>query len=81
MTSFDYATPAELFSTAGRSGLRYRRFVNAAEAIRYAIEMLPANNLSATTLEIDGQRYYAKAILDLYNSESYPLCRKSSRSR
>jgi hypothetical protein len=35
MFTFDYTASAELFATQGRSGFRYRRFAQAAEAIRY----------------------------------------------
>src|SRR5437588_12616959 len=42
MSSFDYTAPAELFAARGRSGLRYRRFLRAADAIRYAVEKLPS---------------------------------------
>src|SRR6516165_3615902 len=45
MSTFDYMASAELFAAEGRSGLRYRRFAQAAEAIGYAIEKLPAKVL------------------------------------
>jgi hypothetical protein len=45
MSSFDYTASNELFAAEGRSGLRYRRFADAAEAIGYAIEKLPAKVL------------------------------------
>src|SRR5262245_65999006 len=44
--TFDYGVPAELFMGKRRGGarrpLRYRRFATAAEAIRFAVEELPA---------------------------------------
>src|SRR5262249_18248338 len=44
--TFDYSSPAELFMGKRKGGarqpLRYRRFATAAEAIRFAIEELPA---------------------------------------
>ena len=44
--TFDYGIPAELFMGKRKGGarqpLRYRRFATAAEAIRFAIEELPA---------------------------------------
>src|SRR5262249_55377715 len=43
---FDYGVPAELFMAKRKGGLRqrlrYRRFATAAEAIRFAVEELPA---------------------------------------
>jgi hypothetical protein len=59
MSEFDYTAPAELFGAHGRAGLRYRRFPRSAEAIRYAMEKLPAGHcpllqsrlmISATTV-------------------------------
>jgi hypothetical protein len=76
MIKFDYKAPAELFAAQGRQGLRYRRFFNAGEAIRYAIEKLPVNLLPATRLEVGKQEYDGKQIRALYESESYPLTRK-----
>ena len=44
--TFDYGIPAELFMGKRKAGARqplsYRRFATAAEAIRFAIEELPA---------------------------------------
>jgi hypothetical protein len=75
MSTFDYAASAELFARQGRSGLRYRRFARAAEAIRYAIEKLPPKVLSGTSLEVNDERYNATQIRALYDSERYPLRR------
>jgi hypothetical protein len=78
MTEFDYKAPAELFAAQGRRGFRYRRFFNAGEAIRYAIEKLPANLLPGTRLEVEKRQYDGKQIRSLYESEDYPLTRKPS---
>jgi hypothetical protein len=80
MSDFDYMAPAELFAAHGRSGFRYRRFPRAAEAIRYAIEKLPANFLAGTRLEVEKQGYDGKQIRLLYESETYPLTRKLASS-
>ena len=76
MTSFDYSAPAQLFAAHGRAGLRYRRFSKAAEAIQYAVEKLPRGALLASSIEVDDERYDAKQIRALYESDGYPLARK-----
>jgi hypothetical protein len=76
MSTFDYEASAELFAAQGRSGVRYRRFAQAAEAIRYAIEKLPPKVLAGTSLEVSDERYNAEQIRALYDSERYPLSRK-----
>jgi len=78
MSEFDYKVSAELFVAAGRSGLRYRRFACAADAIRFAVEKLPANALSSARLEVAEQQYDAKQIRALYAGDSYPLTRHIS---
>jgi hypothetical protein len=65
MSNFDYTTSA-LFSANRRSGLRYRRFLQAAEAIKYAIEKLPPRVFSGTSLEVNRERYNAEQIRALY---------------
>jgi hypothetical protein len=59
MSIFDYMASAELFATEGRSGLRYRRFAHAAEAVGYAIERLPAKALAGSSLTVKDERYNA----------------------
>jgi hypothetical protein len=76
MSEFDYTAPAELFAAHGRTGLRYRRFPKSAEAIRYAVEKLPAAVLSATAIEVDERRYSAAEIRALYHGDRYPLARR-----
>jgi hypothetical protein len=79
MDKFDYAAPAELFPARSKVGHRpvgYRRFENAAEAIRYVMEEMPSEFLGGTILEIDEQRFEAPDIQRLYASERYPLARK-----
>ena len=76
MTEFDYSAPAELYAAQGRQGFRYRRFLNAGEAIRYAIEKLPTNLLPGTRLQLEDREYDGKQIRVLYESERYPLTRK-----
>jgi hypothetical protein len=75
MSDFDYTAPAELFAAHGRSGLRCRRFPNAAEAIQYAVEKLPANLLPNSRLEVRRHHLDSKQILALYESDAFPLVR------
>jgi hypothetical protein len=56
----------------GRSGLRYRRFPQAAEAIRYAIERLPRKVFLGTSLEVNDERYNAAQIRALYETTAIP---------
>ena len=77
MSNFDYEASAELFAGHGRSGIRYQRFLRAAEAIRYAIEKLPTKALAATSLQVNDDRYNATQIRMLYEDERYPLTRKN----
>jgi hypothetical protein len=72
MSDFDYTAPAELFAARGRSGLRYRRFLRAADAIRYAVEKLPSDVLSSARLEVEQKRYDAPQIRALYDSANFP---------
>ena len=77
-TRIDYTTPAELFPSRryAKSLARYRRFPNAAEAVRYIIEEQPESWLIGSTLDVDGTRYEGKAIRALYEADGYPLKRK-----
>jgi hypothetical protein len=79
MDAFDYEGEAELFPTRNvksrHQSLRYRRFDRAAEAIRFAIEVLPSQSLAGAYLEVDEQRFDAKGIRSLYDSPAYPLLR------
>jgi len=78
MSDFDYTTSAGLFSANGRSGLRYRRFPHAAEAIKYVIEKLPPRAFAGASLEVNRELYNAEQIRALYESERYPLTRNDS---
>ena len=75
MSTFDYTASAELFALQARSGIRYQRFAQAAEAIRHAIERLPPKVLAGSSIEVKDRRYNAAQIRALYESERYPLSR------
>jgi hypothetical protein len=80
MSTFDYSSSAELFPTRNRTFRRqplgYRRFARAADAIRFAIEELPAPLLLGAYLEVDEERFDSEGIRRLYNSGDYPLARR-----
>ena len=76
MSKFDYSAPAELFPSRNRkiaSKVKYRRFDQAAEAIRFAVEELPEPLLLGAYIEIDEERLGHKDIRALYDSEHFPL--------
>jgi len=85
MATFDYSTEAALFSAKRTSfrqkGLEYRRFTRAADAILFAVEVLPSNVLGGCALEVDGERIVGSAIRVLYESAEFPLPRRTRDSR
>ncbi len=70
---------AELFpgrsNRVRRHAFRYKRFNHAADAIRFAIEQLPAEILLGAYLEVNGERYGSPGIRRLYDSTEYPFPR------
>lgn len=81
---FDYGAAAELFQNRGRLRRRqsfgYRRFAQAAQAIRFAMEDLPPASLVGAFLEVDEHRYGSDDIRRLYESAEYPLIRRGTPS-
>ena len=57
MAGFDYSTEAEFFPIRNRKSrhqpLGYKRFAQAADAVRFAIEDLPPELLVGAYLEVD----------------------------
>jgi len=82
MNNFNYKAPAELFP--GRSNrtrtrsIGFRRFNTAAEAIRFAVEQMPADLLLGSVIEADVTRISGHGIRQLYDAAEYPLARKSA---
>jgi hypothetical protein len=84
MDTFDYSSGAELFPSRSRKSrhqlLGYRRFPQAADAIRFAIEELPPALLLGAYLEVDEERFDSAGIRRLYESSDYPLARRVNAS-
>ena len=84
MAEFDYNALAELYPTRKRRPRRepfgYKRFAQAAQAIRFAMEDLPPECLVGAFLEVDERRYGSDDIRRLYESVEYPLTRPGVRS-
>jgi hypothetical protein len=81
MQKFDFDAPAELFPSRNRkvaSKVKYRRFDNAAAAIRYAMEELPEPLLLGACIEINERRLGHQEIRALYASDAYPLKKKQA---
>jgi len=80
--AFDYDAQAELFSARGRKSGRqssgYKRFDRAADAIRFAIEELPPEQLLRAHLEVEESRFDSNGIRRLYDAAAYPLARREA---
>jgi len=82
LSGFDYSAAAELFPSRSKKGKRhasYMRFDTAAEALRFAIEELPAPALIGAQLEVDEARFGRQEIQYLYDSAAYPLKRRDGK--
>ena len=76
MEKFNYQAMAELYPSrryAKSQRTQYRRFDNAAEAIRCVIEDMPAKGLAGSFLEVNERRFEGDAIRALYDAAEYPL--------
>jgi hypothetical protein len=79
MTKLNYDGPAELFPSRrrkiGPGSIGYQRFGSAAEAIKFAVEVLPTELLLGTYLEVEEGRFDSEDIREFYDDSSYPLTR------
>jgi len=78
MDTFDYSAPAELFPSRNNKiakKVKYRRFDNAAEAIRFAVEELPEALLLGAYIEINERRLGHQDIRAIYSRPDFPLKR------
>jgi hypothetical protein len=76
MAMFDYNAEAELFPPRLRKSphrrFGYKRFTQAAAAVRFAIEELPPELLLGAVLEVGAERYCGEDIRRLYNRADFP---------
>ena len=80
MDAQDYRMEAGLFSkgeSARNKSLVFRRFRHAEDAICYAVEELSPKILASCSLEVNGLHYFGREIRPLYDSEAFPLRRRS----
>jgi hypothetical protein len=80
--SFDYEAVAELFPARSRKFnrqlARYRRFDRAADALRFAVEELPAPLFLGACLEVEEERFDSNEMRRLYESAEFPLARRAA---
>ena len=78
--AFSFKKSAELVPAAirkkKRAGFAYRRFDTAADAVRFAIEELPADSLNGAYLQVEEARFDQNGIRSLYESSDFPLPRR-----
>jgi hypothetical protein len=78
----DYLAEAELYAVQRRGrkqALFYQRFDSTAEAMRFALEDMPADT-SNVVLETESLRLDIRAITGAYEAESFPLPRRPLKS-
>jgi hypothetical protein len=85
MNAFDFSATAELYPSRAKGSRRqpigYKRFECAAEAIRFAIEELPAESLVGAFLEVGEERFNGQEIQQLYQRPDYPLQRHENSAQ
>lgn len=84
MEAQDYRMEAALFfaksASTRQKSLSFKRFPQAAEAIRYAVEDLAPKIFSSCSLEVNGEHYFGREIRPLYDSNDFPLPRRHTKS-
>jgi hypothetical protein len=85
MPTINYDALAEFYLPKSRrfrnAPLSYKRFERAADAVRYALEELPPDQLAGAFLEIEDERFDGKGIRALYDSDDYPLPRRLAKTK
>ena len=80
MHTREYRMEAALYfpknTQAKQRSLAFRRFSQAAEAIRFAVEELAPKAFNSCSLEVNGLHYFGREIRPLYDSEAFPLRRR-----
>jgi hypothetical protein len=79
MAAFNYNAGAGLYPCKNwkrTSRLGYKRFETVAEALRFAIEEMPASLLRGSILEVEEARFDSTQIQRLYEAGEYPLPRR-----
>ena len=81
MPNFNYSAEAELFPLIRRKFTKgpvgYKQFTSAAEAIRFAVEELHRIFFVVPISKSIEERFDAKGIRQLYESDTYPLGRRA----
>jgi hypothetical protein len=62
-----------LFQSETSAHTKNRRFPTAAEAIRFAVEMLPSLRTLGASLQVGDKHFNADEIHRLYEADDYPL--------
>jgi hypothetical protein len=73
--TFDYCSPAELFTAKRKGGSRQR--LGYRRAIRFAVEEFPAMRVLGAWMLVGDERYDSEEIHRLYESDDYPLGRRT----
>jgi hypothetical protein len=81
---FDYEAEAKLFCVRNRKSRSqssgYKRFHRAAEAVRFAIEEMPPDQLLRAHLQVDESRFDGVGIRRLYDATAFPRARRDASS-